>query len=105
MLLWLQYQFNTSGGAVAVGAVRVCCCGCSTMIMLGRCSGYCRRGMLLWVQYHVNTNGGAVAVGSMWACFSWVQDHVNTSGGFVAVGAVWLCCFGRSTMLILVVAL
>ena len=40
MLLWLQYKFNTRGGAIAVVAVWV---------------------MLFWVQYHDIANGGIVA--------------------------------------------
>ena len=52
MLLWVQYQFNTNGGVLAVGAVwacfcdnatggavaviagGVCCFGCSTILIL-----------------------------------------------------------------------
>ena len=33
MLLRLQYHVNTSGGTVAVGAVWMCFCGCSTMLI------------------------------------------------------------------------
>ena len=47
MLLWLQYQFNNSRGALNV---------------------LCSVVMLLWVQYHANTNGGAVAVFEVWVC-------------------------------------
>ena len=34
MLFWVQYHDNTSGGAVAVVAGGVSCCGCSTMLIL-----------------------------------------------------------------------
>ena len=48
MLFWAQYLVNTSGGALAVGAVWVCCL----------------------MQYYLNTIGGAVAVGAVlvWSC-------------------------------------
>ena len=74
------------------------------IMLLGRCSGYCRWGMLFWVQYHFNTNDGAVAVDTLWLCCL-MQYHLNTSGGAVAVGAVWVWCCGCSTSLIIVVAL
>ena len=45
MLLWVQYQFNNSRGALAV---------------------LCSVGMLLWVQYHVNTCGGVITVVAVW---------------------------------------
>ena len=34
MLFWVQYHVNTSGGAVAVSAVWLCCCGCSTSLII-----------------------------------------------------------------------
>ena len=44
----MQYHVNTSGGAVAVGAVWVCSGGC---------------------QYHFNIFGGAIAVVAVWVCY------------------------------------
>ena len=56
-----QYQVNTCGSAVKVGAVWLCCCGCSTKLILA---------VALWVQYQVNTSGDVVAVGAVWVfCF------------------------------------
>ena len=75
MLLWLQYHLNTSGGAVAVGAVWLCCYGCNT-------SGRCSLAVFLWVQYQFNNIGGSVAI-----------------------SAVWVGCCGCNTSLIIVVAL
>ena len=75
-MLWVQYQVNTSCGALAVDAIWVCCCGCSTMLIL-----------------------------VVWGLFCWVKYHVNASGGAVAVDALWVCCCGCSTSLIIVVAL
>ena len=104
VLLWVQYNVNTCGGAIAVVAVWVFCVGCSTMLMLGwPCSGRSSVGKLLWVQYQFNTSGGAVTVGS--DMLLWKQYQFNTIGGAVAVGAVWACCCGCSTMIMLLGAL